>query len=186
MDRASNDHQVKPIAWVAAAVILAASIGGAVFVTQWTPMTRTPPPVKPTTSPPPAGRYLLPLDKPAMTLPATLEYGGAIAAYHAGDFAAAARLLDDISRRSPGRAEAEFFLGVSRLLSRDPRGAVEPLNAAIRLSSGEAEQAAQWYLAVALERSGRQTDAATTLEELCREQGPSARSCTILRSFRGP
>jgi hypothetical protein len=68
MEPAHNEHHVKPIAWVLAAGIVAASIGGAVFVTQWRPMTRTRSGVPISSAPSAARRYVLPLDRPNLPI----------------------------------------------------------------------------------------------------------------------
>jgi len=136
-----NEYHVKPIAWLWAAGIVAASIGGAVFVTQWKPMTRsrtgTPVPVTSGAAPKP---YRLPMERPNLPIPATRD------------------------ATDPGAA---LYLGVSRLLGGDAAGAIEPLTAAVRLSTGQREQDARWFLAVALERAGRVDDAIAVLEALC-------------------
>jgi hypothetical protein len=136
-----NEYHVKPIAWVWAAGIVAASIGGAAFVTQWKPMTRsragTAIPVASGSAPKP---YRLPMERPNLPIPAT----------------------QDVT--DPGAA---LYMGVSRLLGGDAAGAIEPLTAAVRLSTGQREQDARWFLAVALERAGRVDDAVAVLDALC-------------------
>jgi hypothetical protein len=144
MDPARNEHHVKPIAWVWAAGIVAASIGGAVFVTQWKPMTRTRSGVPIPSAAPAAKRYVLPLDRPNLPIPLT---------------------------RDPSEPGAALYNGVSRLIGGDEVGAIDPLNAAVRLSTGDAERTARWYLAVALERAGRPDDAAAALDSLCEVPG---------------
>ena len=136
-----NEYHVKPIAWLWAAGIVAASIGGAVFVTQWKPMTRS----QSGTSVPIASgqapkQYRLPMERPNLPIPATRDV------------------------TDPGAA---LYLGVSRLLGGDAPGAIEALTAAARLSTGQREQDARWFLAVALERAGRVDDAIAALDELC-------------------
>ena len=174
-----GEHDVGPMGWLLAGAILLAAIGGAIFVTQWRPMTPTRPGIERTMTPPPAGQYRIPLERPPMELPANLQYGGAIAAYHSGDFAAAARLLDAVSRSAPGNPQTEFYLGVSRLLAGDPRGAVDPLNASVRLSPGAAGYRSRWFLAIAYERSGRPAEATALLEGLCTDEGPRSRACNL-------
>ena len=143
MEPAHNEHHVKPIAWVWAAGIVAASIGGAVFVTQWRPMTRTRSGV-PVSIASAARRYVLPLDRPNLPIPLT---------------------------RDPSEPGAALYNGVSRLIGGDAVGAIDPLSAAVRLTTGDAERTARWYLAVALERSGRLDDAAAALDFLCEVPG---------------
>src|SRR5262245_13027411 len=153
MDPARNEHHVKPIAWVWAAGIVAASIGGAVFVTQWKPMTRSSAGVPIASAPRPGKRFVLPLDRPNLPVPLNHD---------------------------PANPQAALYDGVSRLLGGDDAGAVDSLTAAARLSTGRPEQEARWYLAIALERTGRVADAVQVLEGLCREEGSSSRSCAGL------
>lgn len=157
MERPSSEHHVKPAAWFVAAAIVAASIGGAVFVTEWKPMTRARQgvPVKTATL---STRFVLPLERPNLPPPVTAD---------AADPSAA------------------LSTGVTRLLAGDAAGAIDPLDAAVRLSTGAAEQSARWYLAVALERAGRVPDAIEVLDGLCREQGPTSRACVGLTALRG-
>ena len=142
MDSRSDEHHVKPIAWVIAVGIILASVGGAVFVTQWRPMTRdragqaTRAPLQPAAS----KRFVLPLDRASVPAPRTTD---------------------------PADPSAALYVGVSRLVGGDAVGAIDPLSAAVRLSTGAMEGDARWYLAVALERAGRPGDAATVLDELC-------------------
>lgn len=158
MERPPNEHHVKPIAWVWAAGIVLASIGGAVFVTQWKPMTRSRSGVAVVrVAPSGSKRFVLPLDRPNVAVPLT---------------------------RDPANPEAALYLGVSRLIGGDAVAAIDPLNAAVRLSTGLAEQDARWYLAIALERAGRVPDAIAVLAGLCAEQGPTSRSCVGLTALR--
>lgn len=155
----SDEHQVKPIAWAIAAGILAASIAGSVFVTYWTPMKRKVAtiPAQAAGAPRPSPQFRLPLEKPTGP-PATAP-----------------------------EAAAAFSDGIGRLFGGDAGGAIEPLSAAVRMSTGSAEQDARWYLAVALERSGRPTDATVMLDELCRRDGPRRdQACAARTLFPKP
>jgi len=158
-----NEHHVKPIAWVIALGIVAASIAGAVFVTEWKPMTRTRTgtPVALAT-PPAAKRYHLAMDRPNLPIPLTND------------------------PTEPGSA---LYTGVSRLLGGDAVGAIEPLNAAVRLSSDAREQDARWYLAVALERAGRVPDALAVLDTIPQGSDPNNRrqqACEGAAALRKP
>ena len=125
---------MKPIAWVWAAGIVAASIGGAVFVTEWKPFTHEP-----------RGAAVTPIE-----------------------------------HRDPS-----FDIGMARLNAGDAVGAIDPLRAAVRLSTGAAEQDARWYLAVALERAGRPTDAVSVYDDLCRGAGARAKAaCAAATGLR--
>ena len=162
MAGARDEHHVKAIAWVLALGIVAASIGGAVFVTLWKPMTRTRTgtPVVVAT-PPVARRYQVPMDRPNLPIPRTTD------------------------PTEPGSA---LYAGVSRLLGGDAAGAIEPLTAAVRLSSGAREQDARWYLAVALERAGRAPDALTVLDGICKGSDATRRqqACEGAAALRRP
>jgi hypothetical protein len=142
VERRSDEHHVKPIAWVIAAGIILASVGGAVFVTEWRPMTRdragraTRAPLQPAAS----KRFVLPLERASVPAPRTTD---------------------------PSDPSAALYVGVSRLVGGDAVGAIDPLSAAVRLSTGSMERDARWYLAVALERAGRPADAASVLDQLC-------------------
>ena len=159
MDARSNEHHVKPVAWVVAVFIIAASIGGAAFVTYWRPMTRQggPPRAGQRFSPANGPTFILPLDRPNLPVPLN---------------------------RDPSNPDAALSLGVSRLVEGDAAGAIDALNAAIRLSTGATEQDARWYLAIALERAGRKADAIQVLDTLCAQQDRSARSCIGLAALR--
>jgi TolA-binding protein len=191
-------HHVRPIAFVWAALAVAASIGGAVFVTRWTPMTRT---RSTTVVAPPSSRpaapdhFVLAFEKPEAGLPPPDEHAGtsagggqheyvesldrALAPYRRGDAGAAVVAFEDLGRRFPARPEAAFYLGIARLMKGDATSAIEPLTAARRLSTGNAEADASWYLAVALERSDRPRDAAAVIAQLCERDSPrKAASCS--------
>lgn len=202
-----NPHHVKPIAWLWAGAAIAASIGGAVFVTRWTPMSRE---RKAPVAVPSAAviaardpsRFRLPLERPSIAEPSAAEAGaadagdrrryleafsGATAAYRSGDFVAASRAFERISNQYPSAAGAAFSLGVSKLLAGDAAGAIDPLTAAKRLSTGPAEDDARWYLAVALERADRRDAAAAALDDLCERSGArKASACAAASSLRAP
>jgi len=112
----------------------------------------------PAGAPRPRPAYILPLDQPDLPVPLN---------------------------RDPTNPNAALYLGVSRLGDGDAAGAIDPLNAAVRLSTGATEQDARWYLAVALERTGRKADSIQVLEKLCAEQERAARSCVGLAALRG-
>jgi TolA-binding protein len=112
-------------------------------------------------------------------------FGAAIGPYRDGRYAEAASGLEAVARRFPDIPEAGFYLGVSRLLSGDARGALEPLARA-----REAEtlgDAARWYRAAASEQAGDSVSAVAALGELCGRPGDfKARACAALEPTRRP
>jgi TolA-binding protein len=129
------------------------------------------------------------LEKPEVVLPAATalvlrgrdadegqqylgEFGVAIDLYRANDYAKAISRLTAVRNRYPDAAEPPFYLGASRLLARDPQGAIESFERAATLSVDERRDEALWYLAVAQERAGLLDGARRTLQDLCSRIGP--------------
>jgi predicted Zn-dependent protease len=98
------------------------------------------------------------------------EFGAAMAPFRAGDYAAAETKLASLASRYPDRDAAHFYLGIVRLFAGRPADAIEPLGAA--RSSDTYGDAAMWFSAVALERSGDHEAADRLLTVLCGRDGP--------------
>lgn len=107
-------------------------------------------------------------DAYAAALERALEY------FSRGDYATSAARLERVARRYPAKSHAQFYLGAALLLRGDAAPAIVPLERARKLSGRGASlyPEATWYLAVALERSGRGAEALDPLVDLCGEGGP--------------
>lgn len=153
-----------------------------------------PPAMSPLRAPPGPRAWATDPQAPAVELPARYAlvtrgegskqaflkaFGGAIAPYREGRYDEAATRLEPVARAFPDVPEASFYLGVSRLLMGDARGALEPLARARRAETlGEA---ARWFEAVAAERAGESGAADARLRELCDARGDfQARACAAL------
>ena len=97
---------------------------------------------------------------------------GATTPYQAGDYPQAAERFAEMVQTTPSSGEAQFYLGVSRLLSGRPGDAIAPLTAARTLLPAARWREVDWYLATAQQRSGDPAGARTRLEPLCRVDGP--------------
>jgi hypothetical protein len=106
-------------------------------------------------------------------------------AWRAGDFARVTAALAPAAETRPDDRAIAFYLGASRLLADDPGAAREPLERAVRLSSGADANEAQWYLAAAEQRSGAAPAATTRLDALCLHDGPyRLRACAAAAEAR--
>lgn len=170
----------------AAAIVM---IAGSTYVVTRTEPTAAPPIHSAVTTPAPSPPRVavLALVAPAIELPPeslTLRSAGgnryaaalerALESYKRGDYAVAAARLERVVRANPGRHHAQFYLGASLLMRGDAAVAVRPLERARDLAGPDASlyPEATWYLAVALERSGRGAEALDLLAELCGASGP--------------
>jgi hypothetical protein len=176
------------VAVLASGVVLLRSVGPA----------PTTPPADSTSAPAPDVRpagprtwAALPSEAPAVELPARYAlamrgnaadpaflkaFGTAIAPYRDRRFTDAARALDAVVRDHPDVPEAQFYLGVSRLLAGDAAGARAPLDSAMRADA--LGGAARWYGAVAAERAGDGAAADAALDAMCTASGEyQARAC---------
>jgi TolA-binding protein len=105
-------------------------------------------------------------------------FGEAIAPYREKRFAAAAASLAPVAERYPDVVEAWFYLGTSRLFAGSPSEAIEPLRRA--RSSTVVGDDARWLEAVALQQSGRESEALAALKALCSEAGSyRERACAV-------
>jgi hypothetical protein len=181
----------------AAAAAVVVAIGGASIA--WRAQPHVPQPVPETRTPVATSGpvYQLPLDKPVTELPPeslTLRSGSAdpyaaaleeaLAPYDRDDYRAAIAVLAPLAARYPDKPHPAYYLGLSRLLDGDAAGAVDDLQKARRLASPGSSLSSQaaWYLAVALERSGRPATAAEPLQAVC--AGGSARKAQACDGLR--
>lgn len=81
-------------------------------------------------------------------------FAGAMRAYAAGDYAAAADGLRRLRRSSAGDVQTDFFLGVALLMSDDAGGAIEPLGSVVARGESPYRQLASLYLGKARLRRG--------------------------------
>ena len=108
----------------------------------------------------------------------------ALTPFAAGNYQEAATRLEKVAQAHPRRPHAEFYAGTARLMAGDAAAAVGPLQSARELAprGSPLSDEAAWYLAVALERSGRREAAAGPLNEICGGGGPrQAQACDGLR-----
>jgi hypothetical protein len=106
-------------------------------------------------------------------------FGAAITPYRTGDYVRAAEALGQVTERFSEVPEADFYLGVARLLAGDAAGARAPLARAERAESVGEE--ARWFGAVAAERAGARTEADAMLSAICRGKGSyRGRACAVV------
>jgi hypothetical protein len=94
--------------------------------------------------------------------------------WRADDMREAARILEPAVRENPDRADLLFYLGVARLRSGDPAGALEPLRRADEVEAAAPSENTRWMLAAALERVGRIDEACDTLRSVAEIGGVRA------------
>jgi len=187
IDRSRRNHLLYRWTALAAAAVIVTVAGGAYVITRWE-RTVVPPVHSADAAPAPAPRDpVLALAAPAIELPpefltlrgdardtyaAALER--ALEVFKRGDYRLAAARFERVVRAHPGRLHARFYLGTSLLLRGDPAAAIRPLERARQLAGpGDSLYSeATWYLAVALERSGRSAEAIDPLAQLCGERSP--------------
>jgi hypothetical protein len=151
------------------------------------------------TDPDPAAGLVLPLSAPAILLPTeslTLRgaaghpYAAALDAalepFENADYEAAEARLSSVVADYPDRPHGHFYLGVTRLLRGDADGSIAPLERTVEIErpNTSLSREATWYLAIALERTGRGGEAAIHLAGLC-GTGTSRRddACTALKQI---
>ena len=101
------------------------------------------------------------------------------------DYAEAARRLDVLAKKYPKYAEPHYYLGVSRLFLVENEAALGALNAARPLADGALRDDVSWYLAIALDRTGRSEDARREAEALCGHAGEyQQRACASVGELR--
>jgi len=102
----------------------------------------------------------------------------ALEAYRRDKFTEAATLFAALAAKYPRSFEANFYQGVSRLLSNDPAGAVPPLTAAEERNS-PFQHDAEWYLMLAHQRTGDWQAADAEIRRVCEGHGPyAAKACS--------
>jgi hypothetical protein len=105
----------------------------------------------------------------------------ALQPYRAEDYSKAAQQLEALLRKYPESAEAAFYLGVCQLFLNDNAGALDSLTRARSRAGETLADSVTWYLAVALNRAGRDADALRELAALCNWPGEyRTRSCAAL------
>jgi hypothetical protein len=108
----------------------------------------------------------------------------AFKAYRAGSYADAERAFTKLQVHYPNSVELQFYLGISRLLLNDPRGAIVALQSARKLSDDSFASDITWYLAIAHERVGAYTQAHAELDALCRGKSAyAAQACKTATEF---
>ena len=106
-------------------------------------------------------------------------------AYRASDYARAVAAFDRLATVYPDSIDVRFYQGVSRMLAGDEAGAIAPLEAAARIGDTFADDVS-WFLAVALQRSGR-PEARGRLVELCRGRSlHAAAACAAVTQIDPP
>ena len=109
------------------------------------------------------------------------RFAEGMAAYEAGDFEPAARLLAKAVEESPRDDRARFYLGVTLLLLRRPAEALEPLERAAAASAAGVRLEARWYLALASLQSDRTERARAILQGVAADrQGSRAQEARAL------
>ena len=147
-------------------------------------------------------QFVLPLDAPFIDLPKAPivlrggkmdPFGAALlnaaAPLHERDYRTAAARMTGLRREYPDRPHPVYYQGISLLLSGQPADAIEPLEQARRLSDSQSSIYidASWYLAVALERVGRRSEAVTILTEMCGHAGArDEQACLALHQMLTP
>ena len=107
-------------------------------------------------------------------------FGVAIEPYRAGRFAESAIALAPVAERYADVVEVWFYLGAARLYSGAAFDAIEPLRRA--QGSALVGDDARWLEAVALQRTGRESEARTALQTLCSGSGPNRdRACAVVK-----
>lgn len=110
---------------------------------------------------------------------------GAAARYRAGDYREAGERFAAVATTTPSSGDAQFYLGVSRLLAGAPRDAIAPLTAARTLLPTARSREVDWYLATAEQRSGAHASARARLDALCQRDGVfREEACAAARRLR--
>jgi tetratricopeptide (TPR) repeat protein len=118
-------------------------------------------------------------DKGADAYPSMLAK--ALEPYRANRYEDAAAALQRVVDRFPRRAEGHFYLGVSLLLAGRAGDAVAPLEKAMADGESAVSAEVKWYLAAALQNSGRVTEAQSVLRSVCSAAGAHREeACAVL------
>jgi hypothetical protein len=137
--------------------------------------------------------------KPALLLPlatalvvrggeeaATRELGEALVPYRTDDYTEAEGRLESLVGRSPGAADAWFYLGATRLLDGDAAGARDALTEARTRGVGDRDDEAAWLLATAEARLGEIDAARAKLTALCDGSGDFKRAACHAKQTLAP
>jgi hypothetical protein len=177
--------------WLAAAAAIAIAAGATLYVRQGA--TVAPKPVAP-----PAFAMAVEKAPVAVSSRYALTWRGpndgqqflaalktALDPYERGDYAAAITALTAITTQYRDTMEPAFYLGVSHLLGGSATTAIAELERARDLADQDRHEEVTWYLAAALERAGRRTDAQRFAQSVCDGQGPRAASgCAAVVALR--
>jgi tetratricopeptide (TPR) repeat protein len=113
------------------------------------------------------------------------SFAAAMTRYRAGDYAAAATGLRALVAKSPDLASAQFYLGISELMTRQPRRAETALQAAADSEITPYADEAYFYLAKAALQRGDLTAAERALTEaVVRDAGPGNEARRLLEEVR--
>jgi hypothetical protein len=111
----------------------------------------------------------------------------AFVAYQKGDYIEAARQFGSLAASDPRDCQAAFYQGVAQLLAERPAEAVASLERAKSLGDAVERIEAQWYLGLALVRTGQITEGRAQLEPLCSGgAGHAQDACLVLRRLAFP
>jgi TolA-binding protein len=113
------------------------------------------------------------------------SFAAAMTRYRAGDFAGAATGLRALVAKSPELASAQFYLGISELMTRQPRRAETALQAAADSDITPYADEAYFYLAkAALQRGDLSAAERALTEAVVREAGPGNEARRLLEEVR--
>jgi hypothetical protein len=101
--------------------------------------------------------------------------------YLAGHYQQAVKPLATAAATNLSNADARFYLGVSLLLSSDPRGAASALSGAVTIAPGN--DVYRWYFAQALLACGRTREANVQLSKLATSGEMATRATELLRKM---
>ena len=113
------------------------------------------------------------------------DFKPAFDAYRAGDYPRAVTEFARLERAYPQAVEPPFYLGVSRMLAGDFKGAVAPLSAPTLAQDETFAADAAWCLAVTELRLGRVREARERMAQLCAGRKYQA-ACAVLPTLPVP
>jgi TolA-binding protein len=148
-----------------------------------------PPPGIPTTL---IGRLAIVVPPPYVAVPVRGEaddvqqaFTAAMTRYRARDYAGAAKGLRALVEKSPDLASAQFYLGISELMLRQPRRAETALRAVAESDVTPYADEAYFYLAkAALQREDLSAAERALTEAVAREAGPGNEARVLLEEVR--
>jgi len=111
----------------------------------------------------------------------------ALVFYQDDQYSEAVQHLAKVVKAFPSGAEAQLYLGISRLAVAQNAEAVEPLSAAQKLGPEQFREDATWFLALAYQRLHDTPHASAELQKLCRgRSGYSTRACAGIQELSAP